>query len=256
MNRLDRYTAAFSDFMKTGDTAALGEFCEPTANTSYFSVYRNGYLRTTIEALAANFPVVDTLVGGDYFKQLAHAFVAEFPPTTATLTGYGRDFPDFVASRINDELPYLADVARLDFAWLSSFFSSSGKTIDATALADFGDGIAEVRLALHSSVQLVPINWNVFSIWQLHRRGESAEEKVSIREDPQHILLWRPEQIVQARLLNDPEFAFFSAIAHGETLGVAADAAIARESTFEVRKAFASMLEAQLLSPSLAGNET
>ncbi len=89
MNRLDRYTAAFSDFMKTGNHAALGKFCEPDASMGFFDVYRNGYLRTAIEALAANFPVVETMVGTEYFKQLARAFVSEFPPTTSSLTGYG-----------------------------------------------------------------------------------------------------------------------------------------------------------------------
>ncbi len=246
---LDRYTTAFSDFMQTGNHAALGEFCEPDASTRFFDVYRNGYLKTATEALAANFPVVDTMVGKGYFKQLARAFVSEFPPTTSSLTGYGKDFPAFISKRINDDLPYLADVASLDFAWLRSYFSSSGNKIDAAELASFEDRIVEIRLALHSSVQLVSPTWNVFEIWQLHRREESVDEKTSIRELPQHVLLWRPEQIVRARLLSESECAFFAAIKHGETLGVAADRAIGIESTFDLAREFALMLEAQLLSP-------
>ncbi len=246
---LDRYTTAFSDFMKTGNHAVLSEFCEPDASMGFFDVYRNGYLRTVIEALAANFPVVETMVGTEYFKQLARAFVSEFPPTTSTLTGYGKDFPAFVGRRINDDLPYLADVASLDFAWLRSYFSSSGNKIDAAELASFEDRIVEIRLGLHSSAQLVSATWNVFEIWQIHRRGGSVDEKISIREVPQHILLWRPEQIVQARLLSESECAFFVAIKHGETLGVAADRAIGIESTFDLGREFSLMLEAQLLSP-------
>ena len=256
MNILERYTTAFSDFMKTGNHAALGEFCEPDARTSFFAVYRNGYLRTTIEALAANFPVVDTMVGTAYFKQLAHAFVSEFPPTTSTLTRYGKDFPAFIGRRIKHDLPYLADVASLDFAWLRSYFSSSGNKIDTAELASFEDRIVEVRLALHSSVQLVSLTWNVFEIWQLHRRGESADEKISFSEVPQYVLVWRPEQIVQARLLNDAEFAFFTAIKQGETLGVAADAAIGIEGTFDLGREFSLMLEAQLLSLPSVRSET
>lgn len=245
---LDRYTSAFSDFMQSGNPAALREFCEPTANLGFFAVYRNGYLRTTIEALAANFPVVDTMVGNAYFKQLAHAFVSEFPPTTATLTGYGRDFPAFVGSRSNDDLPYLADVASLDFAWLCSFFSSSGSRIDTSELANLGDDIVEVRLGLNSSVQLVATTWDVFEIWQLHRRDQPVDEEISITEVPQHILLWQQEQIVRSRVLSEAEHAFFAAIEHGETLGVAADAAMSIESTFDLGNEFSSMLDAQLLS--------
>ena len=154
------------------------------------------------------------------------------------------------------DLPYLGDVASLDFAWLRSYFSSSGNKIDTAELAGLGDRIVEIRLALHSSVQFVSPTWNVFEIWQLHRRGESVDEKTSIRELPQHILLWRPEQIVRARLLSESEFAFFAAMKHGETLGVAADAAIGIEGTFDLGREFSLMLEAQLLTPPSVRSET
>src|SRR6266542_3456863 len=69
------------------------------------------------EALATTFPTVQALVGEDFFRMLARAFVGQSPPNQPVLAEYGAGFPAFIAGHdAARDLPYLADIARLDWA--------------------------------------------------------------------------------------------------------------------------------------------
>ena len=57
-----------------------------------FGVYRNNVMASLIEALKANFPIVYKLVGEDFFKALAVAFISHNPPNIPMLFKYGAQF--------------------------------------------------------------------------------------------------------------------------------------------------------------------
>src|SRR5262245_42124274 len=79
-------------------------------------VYRHHVLRSLETALSATFPTVQTLVGDEFFGGMARHFVANNPPKQPVLSEYGADFPAFVEGHAPaGGLPYLADVARLDW---------------------------------------------------------------------------------------------------------------------------------------------
>ena len=87
----------------------------PTADR--LRIHRNTMLGALINALALTYPAIQRLVGEDFFAQVAREFILADPPRAALLTGYGAGFPDFLASyRLLDGLPYLPDVARLEWA--------------------------------------------------------------------------------------------------------------------------------------------
>src|SRR5512146_2798388 len=81
-----------------------------------FAVYRNTVAASQIEALAARFPVVKRLVGEEFFRAMAHEFVAQHPPRSPLLFQYGESFADFIDDFAPAApLPYLADMARLEY---------------------------------------------------------------------------------------------------------------------------------------------
>ena len=61
-----------------------------------FAVYRNTVAKGCIDALQANHPAVHALVGSDWLRATAHAFVHEHPPTDGRLMGYGAGFAEFL----------------------------------------------------------------------------------------------------------------------------------------------------------------
>src|SRR5919108_3746086 len=61
-----------------------------------FAVYRNNVVASLTSALAERFPVVQRLVGEEFFRAMARAYVTQEPPRSPVLLHYGATFPAFV----------------------------------------------------------------------------------------------------------------------------------------------------------------
>ena len=61
------------------------------------AIHSNNVRSGLIEALAIRYPVVQQLVGDDFFAAMASAFALDNPPSSPSFIFYGADFPDFVA---------------------------------------------------------------------------------------------------------------------------------------------------------------
>ena len=79
------------------------------------AVYRNTVLHGAVEALRANYPVVEQIVGTEMFQGVAVDFATECPPLRPALTLYGARFAEWLEGQpwIGD-LDYLPDVARVE----------------------------------------------------------------------------------------------------------------------------------------------
>ena len=134
-----------------------------TFRTQAFAVYRNTSARGAVEALRAAYPTVDMLVGQEMFTQVALDYRLEHPPVGPVLSEYGGDFAAFLARQPwTCELPYLADVARLDRLWLESFLAR-----DAAPLPRSHKG--ETRASLHPATRFAWLATPAMTIWQAHR---------------------------------------------------------------------------------------
>ena len=101
-----------------------------------FAVYRNTVAKGCIDALQANYPAVHALVGTDWLRAAAHAFVHQHPPTDGCLMDYGAGFADFLEGfGPAADLPYLAAVARLDRCWTESHLAADAPALQAAWLA-------------------------------------------------------------------------------------------------------------------------
>jgi hypothetical protein len=130
-----------------------------------FAVYRNTSARGAVEALRAAYPTVDMLVGDEMFSQVALDYRTEKPPAGPVLSDYGADFPDFLARQLwTRELPYLADVARLDWLWLGAFLAPD--RMPATRLLDENN---PRRIGLHPAARFAWLATPAMTIWQAHR---------------------------------------------------------------------------------------
>ena len=128
-----------------------------------FAVYRNTTARGIVEALRAAFPTVDMLVGEDMFTQVALDFRLARPPEGPVLSEYGGDFPDYLARQPwTCELPYLADVARLDRLWLDSFLAADELTLLSTTPG-------APRIFLHPAARFTWLATPAMTIWLAHR---------------------------------------------------------------------------------------
>jgi hypothetical protein len=149
-----------------------------------FAIYNNTCARGAVDALRAAYPTIDALIGEEGFTQLALAFRESEPPHNPMLSEYGRNFASFIARQPwTDELPYLADVARLDWLWLETFVAADPSP------APRPDG-SITRLALSPAARFAWLETPAMTIWQAHRRPGGFD-----RLEPE----WRSERALFTR---------------------------------------------------------
>lgn len=248
---LDRYFTSFEDFLLSGDPGSLAAFTDTDTDPAFWRVYRNGYLKTCTDSLKASYPVVCAMVGEDYFRGLARAYVEENPPTTGTLVGYGSDFAAFLRARPDaQDLPYLADSAAIDAAWLASFFAADGMPLSATDVEQMGArgvDVATVGVVLTPPTQRIELRHQIADVWAEIRDRGRLDHKVSVEAKDNQVMLWRLQGQIHIRQLDVGEAAFLAAVEQGTTLAAAADAAFVVDPEFDLAATFAALLQNAVL---------
>lgn len=225
MPDLSDFQDAFSVALR-GDSAPLGPWV-PTApeEADGLAIYRNTVARGAVDALAATYTTVLTMVGENWFRAAAGAYATEHRPGQPSLLSYGVDFPDWL-SRFPPaaDTPYLPAIARLDRLWWESYFAAEAPRLDPTAFAGLAaTDLGEMTVRLHPSVRLLALEENLASLWLAHREPDTAPDAFQIEERPEQVLFVRTGLEVQARILEAGAFTFLSACAAGESLLSAAE---------------------------------
>lgn len=132
------YAAAFTAGLLDPDRAPPDSVSGPNGKAAIkrYAVYRNNVTASLIDALAASFPATLRITGPDFFRAMARFHIRETPPTSPLLFEYGRDFPDFIERYEHAQsMPWLADVARIERAWLDAYHAADAEALSAEALA-------------------------------------------------------------------------------------------------------------------------
>ena len=137
-----------------------------------FAVYRNNVQTGLVGALRSRFPVVERLVGADFFAAMARVFAAKHPPASPVLLAWGGAFPDFLA-HFPPAVPlkYLPDVARLEWMRGVAYHAADHSPADLAALAALNPD--SLRLGLAPCVQLFATDQSAVTIWRLHQPGHA-----------------------------------------------------------------------------------
>jgi len=212
-----------------------------------FSVYRNNVVVGLVRALEARFPVVLRLVGEDFFRAMAQAYVTQDPPRSPILFRYGSAFPDFIAAfPPAAEVPYLADVARLELARGRAYHAADARPLSADAFASLdADRLAVTGVRFHPSVEILTSPFPVVSIWRAHQ--QQGEPRLANFEAEAALVL-RPDLDVEVHLLPRGGYQFLSALQQGASLARAATIAAAEAPTFHAVKNLSVLIEARAVA--------
>jgi len=242
MTDLARFQDAFVTALaeRTAEPIA-GWLPEGETQPAGLSVYRNTIAKGCVDALAANFPTVASLVGDDWFAAAAALFAREHPPSSAALLAYGEAFPDWLARfPPADELPYLPAMAWLDWRWTNALFAPEAQPLDAGAFALTPEALAAARPRLHPSLTFAWFDSGLPDLWLAARAPEPGEMTLSPK--PQGVLIVRPDDAVQARVLDRAGHAFLAAASDGASLGEAITAAGEADPSADLASLFAALI--------------
>jgi len=194
-----------------------------------FQVYRNNVLVALVDALASNFAVTHALVGEAFFRAMAAVFARAQPPRSPVLACYGAAFPGFIASFPPAAgLPYLADVARLEYLRVQACHAADvapvGQGALAAQLADEG-GLPALGFGLQPSLAVLPSRFAVVSLWAAHQGSGSLAAVVP--DLAETALVLRTGLEVEVIQIPPASGVFIGALQSGRPLGPAAEEATA-----------------------------
>lgn len=188
------------------------------------AIYRNTYTATLTRALRLTYPAVDRLVGSEFFDGAAMDFVHGRPPSSAWLDDYGAAFADFLGGFAPAaSLPYLADVARLEWA-VSRAIHAAGCTplsIAAIAACDAADHV-RIRFTPDPSLSLIRASHPADRIWRaVIDEDDAAMAAIDLADGSSYLRVQRREHGVDVDRLDPTAWAFTDALCGGQPLGSA-----------------------------------
>jgi hypothetical protein len=208
-----------------------------------FAVYRNNVASALIGALASRFPVTEKIVGEAFFAGLAQAFIAEHPPKSALLLGYGDDLAEFVeAFGPAAELTYLPDIIRLEAARSRAYHAADQMPLEPRKLEGLnGDVLAALKFVFHPSVSVVSSIHPIVTIWAMN----AGEMELSPIEPwcGEDALVVRPHLTVEIKRLPPGGARFLTSLISGETFVAAAEIALDAEPAFDLAANLAGALQ-------------
>jgi hypothetical protein len=228
-------------------TAVVGDGLTAAARVQ---IYWNHVYSSLTEALEATFPVVCRLVDRRFFGFAADRYIRAHPPGGPCLFEYGGSFPGFLAAFPPcAEFPYLADVARLEWAMNVALHAEEIAPISPSALAAVPpEAVGRLVLRMDPAVSWLASPWPVDRIWRANQPDADPDATVDLGAGAVRLEVRRRDDVVTMRPLGSVEHAFRSRLAGGDTLEAVAAAALAEDAAVDLAAAIRSLLAEGLIT--------
>jgi len=249
MTALATFQDAFAQALLAPDLATALDALPPDVATlarqPAFAVYRNTVTRGAVDALCANFPSVQRAVGDEWLRAAATLHVREHPPSATSLLAYGEAFPSFLAAfPPAADLPWLADVARLDRAWTEAHGAPDQPTLEPAAITVLAPAaLAAAVLVPHAAARwLASHRFPIHALWSRNRRGEDHFADVAWTGEA--VLVTRPRDAVRWIAIDAAHAAFLDACTRAGSVAEAIDAALAADRNTDLARLMTTLLDA------------
>ncbi len=216
-NFLSAYTGEsvknnFLKYIKTTDTLS------PERS---FAIYADSITECLANAMREKFPVCQALVGEDCFNHLIYKYIEVTPALTPSLFGYGDEFAEFITEfSMANQVAYLPDVCRLEWAWLQSYYGADMHVFDVSALMNVSEEEQNnIIFSLPRNSTLLQSDYPIDEIWYVNQADYSDEPYVDLDMGGVDLLVWRPHNDVVIQTLSQDEWYLLDLMQQGFSLG-------------------------------------
>lgn len=182
------------------------------------AIYGDMYLARLHEALSFQFPSLLAAVGEDDFLDLARAYLAACPPRSPSLRWLGERLAGFLEPPRGAawHRPWLADLARLDYARLDVFDAPDEELLTMARLRAMApEALTALPLALCAAHRVLEVTFAVERTW---RSLDEGRECAPPARAPHRLLVWRQGVAVYHRALEGVEATLLPALSAPFTL--------------------------------------
>lgn len=214
------------------------------------NIYRGNYIGGLQKALHLTYPVIEKLVGNEFFSAMTHRFINKNKLLTGNLDDYGDEFAEFLKNFPPvKNLPYLPDVAELE--WL--FHKSSVADRDIRTHINLANIPQNKYLSLvfefNQSVNLISSRYPIHLIWEMNQNETDEAKTLDISEEsPAYILIHRPNARTEIITMPKTQYILLENLMDGSTLYEAFEAAILEDEEFDLSSALIKFISMGIFS--------
>ncbi len=209
------------------------------------ALYRGNQFTAWEKVLSDAYPVMQMLVGEEFFGGLSRAFGIAVPSGSPDLNEFGAGFADFLEGFPHvADYPYFPDVARLEWALHRAHYAESAPQVLASSVMEIApEHMAHARFQLHPACVLFASEYSVVPIWRAHQ--EDLDISLPARVDEaSHAVIVRPHWRASVLPLDPANHAALAHLADGGDLGSALQAARQIDQGFDADRELREWFEA------------
>lgn len=214
------------------------------------AIYRHNYYGNLQEALAGAYPVVEQIVGKPFFRRITRHYVEQHPSRSGDLHVYGEEMAAFLA-RFSpaQELPYLQDMAALEWACHRAYFAADLKGLDIIRLSRVScERYPDLTLRVHPACCVVRSPYPIARIWHAHQPGAPREFHIDLASGPCIALVSCQTGTVHVSELSEAELVWLNSLREGVSLGWATDATLEQFPEFELQAALMNVVSKNVVT--------
>jgi hypothetical protein len=221
---------AFMSSVFTRDDGVIAAYLESATmpGSPRMAIYRNNIYAALSKALEAIYPVILRLVGDEFFKFAARRYIDGHPSRSGDLNRFGSDFAEFLGTfKHAASLPYLPDMARLEWCCHQAYSAADDTPLDLLKLAAVPpETYGRLRFRLNHASRLLHSAWPIDAIWRVNQADYTGDQSVDLASGGVSLLLQRRENRMALMTLSAAEWQFLSALNDRQTLEVAYERAM------------------------------
>ena len=199
-------------------------------------IYRNNVFTNLREALRTIFPVIEQLVGTEFFDFAADEYIREYASPAGDLNEFGAQLPRFLADFAPAAvLVYLPDTARLEWLAHRVYHAAEAAPLAFERLAEVApERYGDLYFTLNPAAALLESAYPVHQIWQVNQTGYAGDTSVSLDAGPVRLLIERRDGRVEVQPLASGEWRLLQMLANQEDFASACERALASEPAFDL----------------------
>ncbi|MBI2104061.1 MAG: putative DNA-binding domain-containing protein [Candidatus Omnitrophica bacterium] len=191
-----------------------------TPGAERLAVYAGGYVARIRQSLAEAYEAIRHVAGERAFTEMSRGYADRYPSQHYNLSLAGRHLAAFLADwPLTSTLPFLPDLARLEWAVREAFHAFEAPPIDPRRFAQLPlEAWDRARVVFQPSIGLVASAWPILDIWAARTQPRPAVD-IDLISRPQRVLVFRQGLEVRCELVDERQHAVLEGLLAGRPLG-------------------------------------
>lgn len=194
-----------------------------TSHASEIQIYSDSIKAAFQNVLKDIYPVCGKLVGETFFLAMTERYIQITPSLSPDLAEYGETFSEFIQRfQPAESLPYLADVARLEWGIHRLFYARDDSPFDLSELVvELTAGNPDLVFHLPYDSVLLSSSYPIHQIWKIHQSMDSELETFYLpdKNNVFYLFIFRRDLDIQIDELKREEWQILNWINSQFTLG-------------------------------------